>query len=302
MTDIGKIYKLTVIRSADLTQVRSFDRSFFDEFEAITEITDHRIVAKVEKHRKKEPNTAEVTIYNLAESTRSDFVRSEAMKVRLEAGYDNLLRLVFIGDLRHARNVHDGTEWLTTLQLGDGARAFAQARTNRSYEPGTPISTVLAGLAKDFRVAVPSEVFATPELQERIAAGEVLVGSVADELTRLLAQFGFEWSFQDGRLRIVKFDGAHPGTIRLISEEDGMIGSPVIDPPKIRAAPKTPSKRVRVPKLTVQHTLFPELAAAEKFRLQSRGLNGTFIIDHLTHELDTFGDEWRSTIEATEAT
>lgn len=304
MTDIDRVYKITVIEAPELVDIKGLDRSFFEQVSTITEITEHKIEATVTKNRRKEPNQAELTIYNLAPATREQLVRGP-MQVRIEAGYDGLLRLLFIGDARPGgvRNEHEGTNWLTKIQLGDGSRAYANAFINRSYQPGTPLTTIIGHMCKSFGVPVPREVTAAPEFQTRIPAGEALVGKVADELTRILAEFGFEWSFQNGQLRIVKADAAFPGTIRLISEGDGMIGTPVIDPPKIRAAAKTTSKaRPRVPKLTVQNTLFPELVPAEKFQLQSASLNGTFIIDKLQHELDSFGGDWKSTIEATEAT
>jgi hypothetical protein len=300
VTEIDRVYKITVIRAPELRDTLALNRSFFEEFETITEIEGHDIQLKVEKHLRREPNTADLVIYNLSSVTRDEFTRSVPMKVRIEAGYDNTPRLLFLGDLRYASNELSGTEWLTKIQLGDGARAFSQARVNRTYATKTPISTIIGDIAKAFGVAVPSEVTASPELRTRISAGEAIVGYAADELTRILTQFGFEWSFQGGRLQILRFDQASPGLIRVISQDDGMLGTPVIDPPKIRAAPRNPSKKVKVPKLTVQHTLFPELTPGEKCEVRSRSINGTFRIDDLTHELDSRGDEWTSTLEATE--
>ena len=100
------------------------------------------------------------------------------------------------------------------------ARAYAEARVNRTYAPRTPLETILRDVARAFGVALPE---VSEELRGRVAAGEAIMGYASDELTRLLAPFGYEWSFQDGRLQILRFDQARAGVIRVISQDDGMI-------------------------------------------------------------------------------
>src|SRR5678816_406024 len=158
------------------------------------------------------PNQAEITLTNLAETSRQDLVRGPA-KVRLEAGYDSTPRLLFLGDVRFGSNEHTGTEWETKLQLGDGARAYAEARHNRSYAKGTPVTTIVGDLAKAFGVSLPPEMNQLTELQTRISTGEVVTGWVADELERILAPYGMGFSFQDGRLQIMRYDDVIPGAV-----------------------------------------------------------------------------------------
>lgn len=304
MTEFDRVYKLTAIRAPEFIDGANFDASFFEELETITEITDHRIQFKIEKHLRKTPNQAEVTITNLAFPSREAFVDGP-VKVRIEAGYDATPRLLFIGDLRFASHEHTGTEWLTMLQISDGARAYAHARVNRSYAKGTPLTTILGDIAKGFGVPLPPEINASADLRARLTTGEVITGYASDELTRLLAPFGFEWSFQDGRLQILRVDDVVPGTVRVIAPppDGSMIGEPTIDPPKIRAPSR--AKKLgkgtapRVPKMKVKHTLFPELVPGEKIEIQSRSLNGTFRIDSLLHEGDNHGGDWTTTIEGT---
>jgi hypothetical protein len=306
VTDFDRVYKLTVIEAPDVIDVQGFDASFFEELQTITEITDHRIQFKIEKHLRKTPNQAEIVITNLAPQSREAFVSGPA-KVRIEAGYDGTPRLLFIGDLRHASNEHVGTEWLTKLQLADGARAYAQARVNRSYAKGTPITSILGDIARGFGVPLPPEVNASADLRARLTTGEVITGYASDELTRLLAQFGFEWSFQNGVLQILRVDAALPGSVRVLSvpPDGGIIGAPTIDPPKIRAPSKAKKSgrgsAPRVPKMKLKHSLFPDLIPGERIEVQSRSLNGIFRIDSLLHEGDNHGGDWTTTIEGTAA-
>jgi hypothetical protein len=298
--EIDRVYRLTARRAPETISVDGFDASFFEEFETITEIVDHRIEFKIEKHLRAQPNTCDITITNLADATRDEFVRGK-VRVRFEAGYDNTLRLLFVGDVRHASHEKVGTEWLTKLQIGDGARAYAEARAPRkSYAKGTPLATVLRDLARSFGVALPAEVAASDALRAQIAAGEVLSGYSSDELTRLLAPHGYEWNFQNGQLQILRDDQVRAGVIRVLSQDDGMIGAPVIDPPKITATKAGSRAKPKVPKVTVQHLLYPELTPGEKAKIESRSLNLTARIETVTHEGDTRGNEWTTTVEGSE--
>lgn len=301
MTELNRIYKLTIRRAAEEIDVEGFDPSFFELQETAIEITDMRFEFKIEKNLASHPNTCELTITNLTEVTREGFVTGK-VNVRFEAGYDQTLRLMFVGDVRYASNEKQGTEWLTKIQLADGGRAFAAARVNHSYAPKTPLTTILRDAARALGVALPPEIAASKELQTRLASGEQLSGYASDEMTRLLAPFGYEWSFQNGQIQILRVDEARPGSVRVISQDDGMIEAPVMDPPKIRAPAKGRRKaKPNVPKLTVKHALYPELVPGEQIEVRSRSINGRFKIDKLQHQGDTFGSDWTTTIEAVSA-
>lgn len=303
MSDLSfdPIYKLTVIQAAQVVDIAGLSPQFFEDLSTITEISEHRIQFKIQKHLKKQPNSGEITIANLNAASRDSFKRGPT-RIRLEAGYAGTLRQLFIGDVRFADSKHEGTEWLTKLQIADGGRAYAEAFVNRSFGKGTPYATIVNEIAKVFGVAAPPEIRDTG-LRTRLATGDVVMGYAADELTRVLLPFGLTWSFQDGRLQILAFDRAVPGTARVLSQDTGMVGSPEIDPPKIHAqhvgTRGGAAREVQVPKLKVKHLLFPELTPGEPIQVQSQAhATGTFRIDVVTHEGDNFGDEWITMIEA----
>ena len=307
MSDVNfdRVYKLTLIKAPELVDIAGFKASFFDSLETVTEITDHRIQFKVQKHLKKEPNTAEITITNLSVASR-DALKKGPTKIQLAAGYDGTPRLLFLGDVRFADSTKDGTEWLTKLQVADGGRAYAEARVNRSYGKGTPLTAIIGDIAKAFGVPMPPEVTANADLLARLPTGEVTTGYASDELTRLLDRFGLDWSFQNGRLQILRSDQIVPSLVRVINEDSGMIGSPEIDPPKITAPPKAGHRRgrareLKVPKLKVKNELYPELTPGEKLQVESEQGTGLFRLDVVTHEGDTHGEAWQSEIEATAA-
>lgn len=311
MANLGRSYKITVIATADRqpVNVKNTSGGYFEQLQTVTEFTvnpddgnGHQIEFDVKRDLRGSPNTCDLVLTNLADEARQSFIGAP-VKVVLEAGYTDDLRLLFTGDVRYASNEHEGTEWRTKLQLADGGRAFANAKINRSYAKGTPIGTIVRDLAKAFGVPINSLASVDNDLKTRISSGDVLQGPVSDELTRVLAPFDLEWSFQHGVLQVIKSDGVKPGTIRVISEESGMIGAPEMTPPKIIAAPKhvgrsTGRAKPRVPKLKLKHELYPEVSPGEKIQVISRSMNGLFRVDVVKHKGDFFGNDWITEIEA----
>lgn len=315
MSDFGRAYRILVHRAPDPLDAalsKQFNANWFEKFEQVLEITSvgqehyHRIEFEIEKDLKGTPNQCKLTIYNLSVASR-DLFKGAPVRVTLEAGYEDAPRLLFLGDLRFADSDIKGLDWVTTLQLADGGRAYANAKVNKSFTKGTPLRTILDSLARAFGVPLELQGRSSTDLDQRIAAGEVLTGYAADELERLLLPYGFGYSFQNGRLQLLRFDKVLPGELRVIREDTGegggMLGSPEIDPPKIRAPPKTghhgqAHSSAKVPKLKFKHTLYPELVPGERIQMQSRSVTGTFKIDSFKHKGDTSGNDWVTEVQA----
>lgn len=312
MPNLGRAYKVTVIAAADRQPVNTKNTAggYFEQLQSITELavnlddgTGHQIEFEIKKDLRGSPNTCDIVLTNLSEEFRQSFIGAP-VKILLEAGYQGDLRFMFSGDLRYASNEHEGTEWKTKLQLADGGRAFAHARINKSYSKGTPVEAIVRDMAKAFGVPLTSLAALGTELKTRIPSGDVLQGPVSDEFTRVLAPFDLEWSLQNGQLQILKTNTTRPGTVRVISEESGMIGAPEMTPPKIIAPPKnvghsTGRAKPRVPKLKLKHEIYPEIEPGEKIQVTARSVSGLFRVEVVRHKGDFYGNDWTTEIEAT---
>lgn len=254
-----------------------------------TIIEGNRIQIKIEKSIDKEPNKGEVVITNLSEQTRAA-LQSKPLTVQIDAGYDGNLRHVFTGDLRYGYSDLNGPDWETHLELADGDLAYRYAFVSRSYKRGTPIATVLKECAAAMGVVLDGTALASAELQSEFASGAVLHGPVREELSRLLAPFGYGFSIQDGKIQILKDQTARADQARVISEDTGMIGSPTFS---------VPEKLSKPTKLHVKCLIYPELMPGARIKVQSRATNGIFRMEKVTHTADTHGDDHISEIEAT---
>lgn len=263
---------------------------FFRDLREAVEVVDHRVQFRVKRSLKREPNPAEVTITNLARANRDAFVR-RPLRVKLEAGTrDEVLRFIYAGDVKpNSRNDHEGTEWLTKLVLGDGHRAYKTARVNRAYAAGTTMRTILRDAARSLGLDLPENLGDDSRLDARINVGATVSGWTSDELTRLLAPYGYSWSIQDSRLQVLRTDEVRTDTLYQVDVENGMKGSP-----KWGTAPKNGG----APNLLIVTELRPELSPGVRIRVKSKEVSGDFKIVESTLDGDTHGDAWDNQIEA----
>lgn len=252
-----------------------------------TEITDLRVQFRVRKDLHKSPNTCDVTITNLAQTTRAD-LETKPLNVQLEAGYDDVFRFMFLGDLRFAMTKLDGPNWHTLLQLGDADCHYRWARMNKAYGENTSVKTILRDAAKSMGLALPKNVEEDDDLNEVFRHGELAHGATRDQFTRYLAPYGYSWSIQNGQLRILRDDRTHADTYKEINEANGMIGSPEFGSPPRSGLP---------PHMTVNMLLYPELTPGDKVLLTSKVKTGFFRVENVEHSGDTHGSSWNTQVE-----
>lgn len=250
-------------------------------------ITDLRIKFEVERDLSKKPNKCDIEVYNLAKATRTA-LETDHLALELSAGHDGVNRLLFSGDITYAMSEHDGTDWVTKIQVGDGVRAFKGARTNRSYRGGTSVKTVLRDVARSMGQRLPANIEASVELDAQFASGTVVQGATRKELTRLLAPYGYHWSFQNGQLQILR-DQDTRNEIWPINATNGMLGSPQFG---------QPPKRGKPPVLDVRNLLYPELIPGGRAKITSESFDGLFKIERVVHKGDTEMLEWFTEVEA----
>ncbi|WP_347558583.1 hypothetical protein [Robbsia sp. KACC 23696] len=98
-------------------------------------------------------------------------------------------------------------------------------------------------------------------------------GSARDQMVACANAAGIEWIIDDGVLAIWPKGGARGGAIPVVSPETGMVGYPIYDSPGI----------------TVRTVFNNQLLYGAKVKVESSlaFANGTFIMFHLAHELQS---------------
>jgi len=171
-------------------------------------------------------NTASVTIYNLALSTRNKLGK-EFDKVTIQAGYrDGTRAVIFDGNIRDFENDIEGPEIKTTIECGDGDEGVNKGSVSETFKKGTKPKEIVEKLVKGLPGVQKGQIRGLDDLPETKRPLSVW-GWTHRELDELGRTFGFYWSIQNGRFQALKNDEALPRTI-IVSKETGMIGVPKV--------------------------------------------------------------------------
>ncbi len=252
-----------------------------------TEIDQLRIQFEITKSLVREPNTANITITNLAEGSRGRI--EKASKVTLTAGYEDSQSVIFIGDVRTAEHFHNRPDWETVIGAGDGERAYKHARMSESFKAGTPAGLVVKACARamGFDDGVLKDVVANVNASHAYKSGYTAHGRASDELTKVLTATDYEWSIQDQQLQVLAWYEVLPASVTL-SSETGLLGSP---------SAGTPESVGDRPTMLIRSLLQPEIKPGALIDLQSRQHNGRFKVYKVRHVGDTAGGDWYSEAE-----
>ena len=257
----------------------------------ILEIEDLDFAFNIERSLSKEPNTAEIKIFNLKEDNRNQLTFAKrGVQTILQAGYGGTMGVIFVGNLKEVASVKEGVDWVTTVRSGDGQTAANQARFNKSYAAGTSAAKVVGELADALGINTSKAGRALREAvlrdgTQQFVKGTVVKGSTYDELDRLLRSMGLEWSIQDNELQVMTSGAPLANTAIKLSPSTGLIGSPVVGSDKI---------------VRVQALLQPDLMPGRKIEIESERVQGLYRIAKVVFSGSTepTAGNWYAEIEA----
>jgi len=252
-----------------------------------TKVDGLRIAFKVEQNPSKEPDTLELSIYNLTKDTRANMSKARA-RVELSAGYTDTQDVIFRGDLRRAYTVAEGPDRITKIFCGDGEVAFRTSRINKTYKPGHDIIKMIKDMAGTLGVDTKDAIDKIGQGTFRggltqLFKGKSVSGSAADALDEMLKGLGYQYSIQDGQLVVVPKNEATDHEAVLLSPTTGLLGSP---------------EAGEDGKISILALLQPRLKPFRKLKLDSLSLKGFYRIEKATHTGDTHGAPWQTQIEA----
>lgn len=282
----GDLLFKRLIKVTIATKVAEDYKSITSDF---VEVEQLRVMFKVKKTTKKEPNTAQVTITNLSPTRRAS-LQQKGVKFVLQAGYEGTgIAQLFIGDARTIDHTRDGADWNTTIKSGDGERAFKFARVNESFAAGSPVSDVVNKIASAVGLGLGNLKAQMSNMTGQYVNGYAANGPASRELDKVLRSAGFEWSVQDGELLIRKPDDKGSVLVPELSSETGLIGSPHYG---------TPEKKSKRPTIKVRSLLNGAIKCGGQVVIRSERHNGPVRVVELEHVGDTDGGDWYTDFEA----
>jgi len=249
-----------------------------------TKLSDLRAIFQVEKNAESFPNTAKISIYNLASSSRA-LVRAVDPFIMLEVGYKDRLSILYVGDVARAYISRQGPDWVTTAECGDGRNAIRRVHVDRSYAAGIDYKTIITDVARSLvdegKVVLGSMLGIESKKASR---GDVISGMGKDEMDRLTENQGLEWSIQNNTLQVVPKDTALPDAAVLLSPKTGLVGVPVLR--------DTSDGKSGV---EFRALIIPGIAPGRLVQIaceQNQTVNGRYKIESVSFSGDTHGQAW----------
>ena len=237
---------------------------------------------KVERKTRGAAGIAEIRVRNPAPDTIAAATRGA--QIRLSAGYEGALPLIFSGAARSATVTRDGPTRELTILGRDGGEAYLDtAILSRSYAPGTSIASVVRDAARALGVGEGNLGDALSSLRLRSGAtvfesGYTAAGSARRVLSDLLSGAGYRWSVQHGALLVLRRGQPLESASERLTSSTGLLGAPTWD------------ERRRV--LTARALIRPGLEPGRRVVLESEAATGGFEVRGVTWIGDTRGDDW----------
>lgn len=213
-----------------------------DDKTTALDVSNLRVVFKIEKLPSAVANYAEIKIYNLREETETGII-NESTRVIVEAGYDgyytqtingteftyiaNQYGVIFEGEIiQYIREKEDNVDHVLTLVCCDGNSFLSDNIISMTVNAGQNKRQIINTISQ--KSLIPSEIGrVSPDISsQRLPRGKVIFGEPKKYLRDIARESNGEFFIEDGRIYIQRSTDVPPGQTLVISPTSGLIGTP----------------------------------------------------------------------------
>lgn len=247
------------------------------------------IAFTIRKTTSREPDEAEIMIYNLKRETRNRITQPSTVAVILKAGYENLIETIFSGDVDESWSYWEMPDVVTRIAGKDSGDSYRNSVVSRTFPPGTKVSTVLRAAVEalavgygnltdyesDLRLSNGSEVY--PE-------GTTIHGPARQMVNRICHSCGFRWRIETGNFKMRRSGTPEYLDAYVLKSSTGLIGSPTQD---------------KDGNVDATSLLIPGLFPGRPVLISSREISGNYRIKQVEYQGETFGENWYANLSLT---
>lgn len=215
-------------------------------------------------------NTGNFQLYNLGYDIQALLWKDRADQTKyvtmwVYAGYEDIMPLIFMGDVQECTSYRNGVDFITDIQATDGGYLFQYGFINKTFSKDTDFKFLI----QELLAGVPTckVGYITSNVKQMRKRGRTFIG----QTMKLLEAYDFDKVFIDnGELHILGENDVIPGQLMVLTADSGMIGTP-------RRSETT---------LNVDTIFEPQLVVAQAINLQSKiypFLNQNYQIIGLRH-------------------
>ncbi|WP_407971466.1 phage protein [Burkholderia pyrrocinia] len=197
----------------------------FDSGDAL-DMSELRIVFRVQRGDLQTPNSARIRVYNLS-ATTARRAQKEFTRVVLQAGYEGNYGIIFDGQIKQVRRGRESqTDTFLDITAADGDSAYNFAVVNSTLAAGS-VATDHVSVATAAMNPYGVSLGYMPQVTSNpLPRGKVMFGMARDFLRGIAKTTQTVWSIQDGKVVLVPETAYMPGEIPVITSDTGMVGLP----------------------------------------------------------------------------
>lgn len=242
---------------------------------------EYRIEFRIDFDDDPAPNTNELTIYNLSESTINSFKKNT--RVVINAGYVGDMGVVFSGLVTKTITKRDGTDHPTIISLIDSQDLDTAKTANKTYKKGSKANYILNDLAGLLKIKLAALSLPT---NKEYKTGYSINGSIVEAMKSIAKDCGASFYISRGNLYIRSIKTGDDASF-VLSESTGLIGSPE---PFIEEEDGKERKGYNV-KCLLQY----RMNTASIITIKSKYVNGRYRVKSGTHSWS--GDNFYTEVE-----
>ena len=235
-------------------------------------------------------------IYNLNENSRMEIRRGHA--VILNAGYENDLGVIFIGQVSACSHQHNGTDWLTNITAVAAMDEWLNRKVNKTYMQNMTAKDIIPDLLNIFGLEVGEFELAVNKNYPR---GRVCQGKVKDVLIDIAVnECRSRFLIKDNSIII---NNQAKGTVTgyVLTPESGLLLSggeteETVIAVGIDSRKDAGEKEGEGSYITRECLLNYRIKPADQIKIQSRTLNGNFHVIRGRHTGSPAG-AWKTVME-----
>ncbi len=180
---------------------------------------------EVVKEAVRTPGEGFIKIYNLNENNETR-IKEQFEQVRLLAGYDDNIGIIFNGDGRNVERDRQGLDRVSNVTLGGNVQRITRARVDRSYEGQVTVRQIIQDALPSFNLDFDSlDVIPLNATQQDFAFS----GRTSDMFKMLLTPLNINFFESDGSISFsVRGEPRQNVNAFLVSQNTGMVGTPSI--------------------------------------------------------------------------
>lgn len=258
------------------------------------EIKSLHMTFDIVKNTEKAANECKLKIYNMLIDTYNDLKNAKDLQIIIDAGYEDLHNIIFIGDVTTMNWSRQGVDTVVDILAYDGQYALQNSVLSKSYAPGTLIRTVVEdckkalktlGITVDKEFAEFSKKAYSKTLYNTLKNGLTEQDRVINILIKLLQPYNYKVYIQDKALIIApKKWKVNQSTRKTASfgPNSGLIGTPTVKSNGV---------------IEIDTVLNPNLKVGDIIEVDCETLKGYFTISELRISGSNYEDDWKCQME-----